>query len=67
MQCTPFCDIFQECFRGSYDAYTSLKNERLFIVKPKYVERWIYKDGMPHIETFDIESQEYKLSRYVGA
>lgn len=34
-----FCNQFQKCFRGSYDAYTSLKNERLFIVKPTYIER----------------------------
>lgn len=65
-QFTPFCDIFQECFKGSYNAYTSLKNERLFAVKPVYIERWIYKDGIPYIETFDIKTQEYKSSRYTG-
>ena len=27
-----FCERFEECFKGSYDAYTSLKNERLFAV-----------------------------------
>lgn len=66
LKCIPFCDIFQECFKGSFDAYTSLKNERLFTVKPTYIERWIYKDGIPYIETFHIETQEYKSSRYLG-
>ena len=66
LEFVPFCDIFQECFRGSYDAYTSLKNERVFSIKPMYIERWIYEDGIPYIETFDVETQEYKLSRYIG-
>ena len=56
----------KECFKGSYDAYTSLKNERVFSIKPMYIERWIYEDGIPYIETFDVEAQEYKFSRYIG-
>ncbi|MCH5349485.1 MAG: pyridoxamine 5'-phosphate oxidase family protein, partial [Oscillospiraceae bacterium] len=66
LQSTSFCNIFQECFKGSYDAYTSLKNERLFTVKPVYIERWVYKDGTPHTETFDIKTQEYKFNKYSG-
>ena len=66
LQFAPFCDTFQECFKGSYDAYTSLKNERVFSIKPMYIERWIYENGIPHIETFDVEAQEYKFSRYIG-
>ena len=62
----PFCNRFQECFKGSYDAYSSLKNERLFAVKPTYIERWIYKEGVPYIEIFDIEAESYKMSKYVG-
>ena len=27
-----FCKVFEECFKGSFDAYTSLENERLFAV-----------------------------------
>lgn len=66
LRSAPFCGIFRECFKGSYDAYSSLKNERLFSIKPTYIERWIYEDGVPYIETFDIKTQEYKLSRYMG-
>ena len=36
-----FCASFKKCFKGSYDAYTSLKNERLFSVTPLYIERWV--------------------------
>lgn len=61
-----FCNVFQECFKGSYDAYSSLKNERLFAVKPMYIERWIYKNGIPYIETFDMNTQQYSLDRYSG-
>lgn len=61
-----FCEHFQQCFKGSYDAYTVLKNERLFAVKPIRIERWIYKDGIPYIESFDVEAQTYEINRYIG-
>ena len=61
-----FCDIYKECFKSSYDAYSMLSNERLFIVKPLYIERWIYADGVPYIETFDMSTQQYGLNRYLG-
>lgn len=34
-----FCKVFEACFKGSFDAYTSLENERLFAVKPAYIQR----------------------------
>ncbi len=58
--------IFQECFKGSYDAYSALENERLFVVTPLYIERWIYKDRIPHIETFDMVKEQYCFSEYSG-
>lgn len=61
-----FCSLFQECYKGSFEAYTMLKNERLFAVVPKYIERWVYKDNVPYIELFDIKAQSYKISRYNG-
>lgn len=61
-----FCNVFRERFKGSYDAYTSLKNERLFAVKPMYAERWIYREGVPYIETFNVEAGEYQLIKYKG-
>ena len=62
----PFCSVFQECFKGSYDAYSSLENERLFAVKPTYIERWIYQNGIPYIEHFDLESRQYSFEKYAG-
>lgn len=61
-----FCKAFEECFKGSFDAYTALKNERLFAVKPTFIERWIYRDGIPYIETFDVNTHEYKSTQYTG-
>jgi len=57
-----FCRQFEECFKGSFDAYTSLENERLFAVKPVFIERWIYENGIPFIETFDVLKQDYSIS-----
>ena len=50
-----FCKVFEECFKGSFDAYTSLENERLFAIKPAYIQRWKYKSGSPYIEGFDFK------------
>jgi len=61
-----FCSLYRECFQGSFNAYSSLKSERLFAVKPLFVERWIYSDGVPCIETFDIENKQYDYKKYVG-
>ncbi len=61
-----FCDVFQKCFKGSYDAYSALKNESLFSVKPLYIERWIYEEGIPYIETFDMNTRQYSFNKYEG-
>lgn len=61
-----FCDTFSECFKHAYDAYSSLENERLFAVKPVFIERWLYIDGVPYMEIFDIEHQQYRLDQYIG-
>jgi len=59
-----FCDKYRECFRNAFTRYSSLKNERLFVVKPTYVERWIYIDEVPFMEILDIEKQKYELRKY---
>lgn len=66
LEFTEFCNLFQVCFKGSYDAYTSLKNERLFAINPILIERWIYKNGNPYIETYDITAKKYNLCQYHG-
>ena len=61
-----FCEVFRECFKGSYDAYSAMKNERLFSVKPLYIERWVYKEGVPYIEIFDMNTKQYCFNKYLG-
>ena len=64
MENTIFCDIYRECFGGSFGKYSHLKNERLFVVRPTYTERWMYIDTVPFIESFNVEKQEYQLIKY---
>lgn len=61
-----FCSIYKECFPGSYEKYSSLSNEILFVVTPLYIERWIYKDAIPFVETFDVAKKAYSLCEYKG-
>ena len=35
-------------------------------IKPMFIERWIYIDGVPFIETFRIEEEEYRIEEYKG-
>jgi hypothetical protein len=59
-----FCEAYQKAFPGSFTRYTSLKNERLFRFEPSFIERWLYIDGDPFIETIDITSKKYTLRKY---
>ena len=61
-----FCKCFKKCFKGSYDAYTSLKSERLFAIKPTFIERWLYDKGDPYIEIFDMKPHVYTIKQYIG-
>jgi hypothetical protein len=61
-----FCKAFSERFEGSFRAYSGLENERLFELVPTFTERWIYKDGVPFIEVFDIPEEKYSFEQYSG-
>ncbi|MGN0379981.1 MAG: pyridoxamine 5'-phosphate oxidase family protein [Butyrivibrio sp.] len=62
-----FCRSFKECFPGSFDRYSMLENERLFVVTPERVERWVYIDNIPYMEIFDTKAKNYDLMQYKGA
>ena len=49
-----------------FNFYCSLENEGLFAVKPTYIERWKYIDGLPYMEIFNVEKQEYEFTKYEG-
>lgn len=61
-----FCSQYKECFASSFERYSSLSNEVLFAVTPLHLERWLYKDGTPFVESFDIANREYCIYEYQG-
>jgi len=60
-----FCRTFEEVYKGSFDAYTKIENEVFFSVRPTLVQRWIYKDGKPFVERFDVEQERYFITEYI--
>lgn len=61
-----FCNAYKKCFTNSYDRYSFLENERLFVVTPTFIKKWTYIDGVPYMETFDIKDKKYLLQQYCG-
>jgi len=59
-----FCTLFARYYPGSYQLYTHLDNERLLTVTPTFVQRWIYENKVPFIETFDFPNQLYSKIAY---
>lgn len=61
-----FVDAYKKYFLNSYTRYSCLKNERLFVVTPTFVEKWLYIEGIPYIEILDITHRRYELRQYAG-
>lgn len=61
-----FCSLYKDCFASSFERYSSLSSEVLFAVTPLHLERWLYKDGIPFVESFDIAKREYYICEYNG-
>lgn len=59
-----FISKFKKYFLSSYEAYSSLDSEELFVVKPKFIQRWNYIDGKPVIEQFYIDQNKYVEKYY---
>lgn len=61
-----FSDAYQKYFPSSYMRYTALENERLFVISPMFIERWLYIDKIPYVEIFDVTNKQYSLKPYMG-
>ena len=61
-----FINAYKKYFPSSYARYTALDNERLFAVTPTFIERWLYIEGIPYIERFDIVNKQHHLKPYIG-
>ena len=53
-----FCKYFQKYFLSSFQSYSHLENERLFMVEPTFIQRWNYIEGKPIIEQIYIHQKE---------
>lgn len=60
-----FCELYQKYFSASYQRYTGMEEERLFVVIPARLEKWIYEDNQPYMEILDFQSQTYEKVRYI--
>lgn len=60
-----FCELYQKYFSASYRRYTDMEEERLFVVTPVRLEKWIYEDNQPYMEILDFQSRTYEKVRYV--
>ena len=65
-QCPAFSEAYRACFAGSFERYSHLDNERVFALRPTFIERWEYRDGEPFVETFDVERGAWKVEAYKG-
>lgn len=61
-----FCREYEKAFPDSFKKYSKLKNERLFEVIPKFIQRWIYEDEKPYTEKFDLQTGTYQKEAYKG-
>ncbi len=60
-----FIRLFKQHYNWSYNKYSSINNERLFKIKPTYIQKWIYENSGPYIESFDFVNKLYNKSLYV--
>lgn len=61
-----FLNVYQNSFPSSFDRYSLLENERLFVVEPTHIEQWRYIDNVPYMEIFDVPNLNYILKKYEG-
>lgn len=61
-----FCVAYRERFPSAFERYSTLECERVFSVTPTVIRRWIYLDGVPHTEVFDVEARSHALEQYKG-
>lgn len=60
-----FCNVYKSCFPNSYTLYSKIENERLFYIQPKLIQKWIYINEKPFIETYDFENKIYMKREYI--
>ena len=59
-----FAVLYKEHFRGSYDKYTGISNERLLRISPTFITLWEYDNGKPYRVFFDIKEEKVYTEYY---
>lgn len=59
-----FINLYKKHYNWSYNKYSKLDNERLFKISPQYVQRWIYENDTPYVESFDFVNRVYNKEIY---
>lgn len=59
-----FIDAYKKHFYYSWERYSLLSNEKLFVIKPTYIQLWVYENNKPFVEIFDVIKQQYKKIEY---
>jgi general stress protein 26 len=60
-----FCNQYKKYFKGSYDAYTHLKNQIVVEVEPTFITLWKYtKDHMPYRDFIDCVNKKARREMY---
>ena len=60
-----FINLYKICFESSFNKYSNLENERLFMVIPTFIKRWVYIENIPYMEIFDLKNNKYELKKYI--
>lgn len=60
-----FCELYKKNFASSYKNYSHLLNEIVFVCELTYIKKWVYENGIPYQEVFDILNKKYIKEKYV--
>lgn len=59
-----FCKLYKKFYPSAYELYSNSEREVLFYVEPVFIQKWIYENGKPYIETWDFISRKYEKRLY---
>lgn len=60
-----FLELFSKYFNTAYNLYTKSENERLFVIKPVKIYKWVYQNNKPFTEFFDIKEHTFNRIAYL--
>ena len=58
-----FTEAMKKSFPDAVKRWSSLPEECILEITPLYVRSWIYEEGIPFIETWDIAAKTYRRER----